>query len=560
MTAGRAAWLFRLLLAGLGGTAVFLSFPSFDLNALAWIALVPIVCAVRGLSSARAHFLLGWFAGVVTNFGGFYWISGMLVDFGHLPLWLSLFLNLLIAAYQGLLYGLWLWGGCHLRRLSGWPAFVILPVTFVVVEYLLPILFPWYLANSQYLLVPVIQIAELGGVLLLSFFLVLANVLLADALEAALSKKRAPSLVRLGLAALVPLALCLYGWIRMGQIDARAARSEQLTIGLVEADVGIWEKEDPEKIRDNLVRHQRMSVELEKRGAELIVWPESSYQIPYTYARRAGSQDVLRYRLLPRDVAAVPQSDRPVPAHALEDVENNVPDLDRVVPQRGFRTPLLFGALTFRRVENNGSARHRNVDYLNSAILLDGQGQVLGEYDKVYLLMFGEYIPFGRTFPILHEWSPESGDLTPGETVDALPFGKFRLGVMICYEDILPKFTRKIAAKRPNVLINITNDAWFGKTAEPYLHLALAIFRSVENRVALVRSTNTGVSAFIDPNGRILSQTRLTEPETLIARLPMMEGRTPYQLLGDWPAYLSLLALAYVLFRFRARGKPGKQG
>jgi apolipoprotein N-acyltransferase len=124
---------------------------------------------------------------------------------------------------------------------------------------------------------------------------------------------------------------------------------------------------------------------------------------------------------------------------------------------------------------------------------------------------------------------------------------------MVCYEDIIPAFSRDLAGKDPNILINVTNDAWFGKTAEPYLHLALAVFRAVENRLVLIRSTNTGVSAFIDPNGRVLAQTGITGAETLIQKVPMMEGGTPYQVLADWPAYLCFLAIAFLWLKARRR-------
>jgi apolipoprotein N-acyltransferase len=232
-----------------------------------------------------------------------------------------------------------------------------------------------------------------------------------------------------------------------------------------------------------------------------------------------------------------------------------VPAQDRFAPQRGFKTPLLFGALTARPNPENRSPRHPGVDYLNTAILLDGQGNVLGAYDKVYLLIFGEYIPLGHTFPVFHKWLPEGGDLTAGGSVEVLPLGDFRIGIMICYEDIIPAFTRKVADKSPHVLINVTNDAWFGKTAEPYLHLALAIFRSVENRVPLIRSTNTGVSCFVDANGRILSETALTRAETLLEEVPMMDSWTLYQVLGDWPGYGCLLWVLWTATASRLRKK-----
>jgi apolipoprotein N-acyltransferase len=539
---GWRGWAWRLGLSGAGGCAVFLAFPTFDQWYLAWFALVPMLWSARGLGGRR-RFLLGLWAGSLTNTGGFYWIVGMLMDFGHMSAWLAVPVATLLWVYQGLVFALWLWLWGWLARRTRLGAWLLAPVAFIAVEFAVWFIFPWYYANSQSSVVPLIQICELGGVALLGFAMVAVNGLLFDALAAWVDARRL-AWRRLAVAAAVPWALAGYGLVRMAQVDADAEAAPKLRIGLVEADVGIWEKEDPAKIRDNLVRHQRMSMELAARGAELIVWPETSYHPPQAVYRLAGQEAWVQSRLLAREVAQLPQSDLLPPVHATEDAAAGTPLRDTLVPQRGFRTPLLFGALTFRRNPARTGPPHPGVDLLNTAILVDDQGRVLGAYDKVYLLMFGEYIPLGGSFPKLHEWLPEAGSLTPGEQVRVLPFGPYRIGVMVCYEDILLAFSRKLARLRPHVLINVTNDAWFGKTSEPYLHLALAVFRSVESRVPLIRSTNTGVSCFVDPVGRIVAQTSLEEAETLLESVPMMQpGLTPYVRLGDWPAYLCFLAV-----------------
>ncbi|HOX46549.1 MAG TPA: apolipoprotein N-acyltransferase [Myxococcota bacterium] len=552
---GWRGWGWRLGLAGAGGAGIFLAFPRFDQWYLAWFGLVPILWAARGLSPRR-RFLLGLWAGTITNTGGFYWIVGMLMDFGHLAAWAAVPIATLLWVYQGLVFALWLLLWALLERRTRLGAWLLAPVCFLVAEFGVWFLFPWYYANSQHSVLPLIQVCELGGVGLLGFALLAVNGLLFDALGLWRERRRA-ALARLGVALAVPLLLAGYGWLRMAQVDAAAEAAPKLRIGLVEADVGIWEKEDPAKIRDNLVLHQRLSVELAARGAELIVWPETSFQPPLAVYRPAGQEGLTRTRVLSRDVAEIPQSPSVPPAHADEDTRAGTRLEDIVAPQRGFSTPLLFGALTFRRNPDARHARHPGLDLLNSAILLDGQGKVLGTYDKVYLLMFGEYIPLGDHFPVFYEWLPEAGSLTRGDRVAVLPFGRFRLGVMVCYEDILLAFSRELANQRPNVLINVTNDAWFGKTAEPYLHLALAIFRTVESRLPLIRSTNTGVSCFVDPVGRVTQETSLEGAETLLEDVPMMPPTaTPYLALGDWPAYLCFLALPALWWWGRRRAAP----
>ena len=226
----------------------------------------------------------------------------------------------------------------------------------------------------------------------------------------------------------------------------------------------------------------------------------------------------------------------------VDDVQSKVLPLDAEttpsewnVPIRGFDVPVLLGLITYDTKDPNVSpleGPEARKTY-NSAMLIDGRGRVLGRYDKNYLLVFGEYIPFGDKFPQFYEWLPEASHFYPGETVETFPFKGHSLGVLICYEDIIPRFTRRVAAKDPNVLVNVTNDAWFGYTPEPYLHLALATFRSIENRLWMVRSTNTGVSAFVDAAGRIVSETSLYHPEVLVADVPMLTTWTPYRAFGD---------------------------
>ncbi|NOZ01862.1 MAG: apolipoprotein N-acyltransferase, partial [Deltaproteobacteria bacterium] len=238
---------------------------------------------------------------------------------------------------------------------------------------------------------------------------------------------------------------------------------------------------------------------------------------------------------LPRDVSYIYASPVPLPAGdpldpgPAVDADRDTPARDRNAAIRGFSTPLLFGAITYERRKDFDDEQ----EYYNTALLVAPDGRVLGRYDKNYLLIFGEHIPFADWFPFLKSWLPEAGDYRPGRTVEVFDLDSVRIGLMICYEDIIPSFTRKLADKDPNILINITNDAWFGKTSEPWQHLQLAAFRAIENRRYLLRSTNTGVSAVIDPVGRIVSHTSLEGAETLTADIAVLSGETIYQRFGD---------------------------
>jgi apolipoprotein N-acyltransferase len=175
--------------------------------------------------------------------------------------------------------------------------------------------------------------------------------------------------------------------------------------------------------------------------------------------------------------------------------------------------------------------------------------------------MFGEYLPFGETWPELYKLLPEGSRFQPGTRTTPMVFDKARIGMLICYEDLLPRHVIRVAAHDPNVFVNLTNDAWFGKSAEPYHHLQLAQLRTIEYRRWLVRATNTGVSVFIDANGRRVQETELHGAETMVRAVPLMEGRTLYAMTGDWPPIallvILLLTWARALRGGSGRGKPG---
>jgi apolipoprotein N-acyltransferase len=180
------------------------------------------------------------------------------------------------------------------------------------------------------------------------------------------------------------------------------------------------------------------------------------------------------------------------------------------------------------------------MQYYNTALLAEKDGTILGRYDKQYLLAFGEYLPFGDRFPVLYKWSPNSGRFTPGTTIDPFVWGEHRISALICYEDILPSFVNKIVNYAdPDLLVNLTNDAWFGKSTEPWIHLALSKLRAVEHRRYLIRATNTGVSAIVDPKGGVVVHSGLFKEEVLFGEARFMRATTGYKVLGDYPWYLA---------------------
>jgi len=234
-------------------------------------------------------------------------------------------------------------------------------------------------------------------------------------------------------------------------------------------------------------------------------------------------------------------------------------DVNRAMRQQFTRTlsmPTLFNSMLTRKVDDA-----RGYALFNSALLTDKKGSVVGRFDKQYLLAFGEYLPFGETFPKLYEWSPHTGHFQAGTSFKPLSLGDRQIAVVVCYEDVLPAFVnREMREGEPELIANLTNDAWFGDSTEPWIHLALAKLRAVEQRKFFVRSTNSGVSAFVDPVGRVISHTKTFEEVSQRATLRWLKGKTPYTLWGDGPWWLATFASFVLAFRRRGSQRAVEPG
>lgn len=484
----------------------FLAFPGFDVWPLAFICLVPLFFALDWSPrlTNKQVILCAIAFGFTGMWGGYYWVVNVLQDFSGFPLVLCLFLASLLNLAQGGMLALMAWLYHRLRGRGWWPILAA-PAAHAASEFIYPMLFPYYYANHLHDLPLLIQTADLGGPLLVTTFVSAFNVGVYH-LVRPLVMKEPWHKKQIAIAAAVTVFTVGYGAYRMAEVDARAAESPAITVAMPQVSMGIFEKRENPYL--GVQKHIDMSLEAEREvDPDLLIWPESAFTF-----------------FLPDGITNVKQ-------HVMGPVS----------------TPLLFGGLQRRTVD--GIERH-----YNTAFMVDGDGEVQGTFDKTYLLAFGEYLPFGEEFPVFYEWSPHSGHFTAGNHVEALPFGDFRITALICYEDIMPGFVRDAVNQAdPHLLVNITNDAWFGETSEPWQHLALAKFRAVEHHRYLVRSTNSGVSAIIDPAGRVVANTGIFTEETLTGEVHMMTGTTVYQYLGDWPGWLALAACIYLGW-FRRRG------
>jgi apolipoprotein N-acyltransferase len=490
--------------AVLSGLLYWLSFPGKEdtlwHGLLAFVAFVPMWIALQGQAPKRATWI-GVVTGATMNLAGFYWLLDMLETFSGFPGPICMIFVVLVCAYQGGRLGLmgWLYARGAAR---GWPRAPLFVGAFAASELLYPLLFPWYFAATAHNLPALSQTAELGGPILVGSVLVAANVALAEPVMARL-EGRAMSLGRVLWPTLLVLATVAFGAWRIPAVDRQAQAAEAVHVGLVQGNMALLQKrEDP---AEGLRRHMRLTSELKQRGVDLVVWSESSVTFP-------------------------------VP-------ENTYKSVMRDTFARALGVPTIFGAVVYRV----DADRER---WYNTALSTGARGEITARYDKEFLLAFGEYLPLGDLIPQLYEWSPNSGRFTPGTELDPMlvPVAgvTHKVSALICYEDILPAFTNKVVrAASPELLVNMTNDAWFGDTSEPWEHLALAQLRAIEHRRYLVRSTNSGVSAFIDPVGRVMLHTDTFKLQALDAIVHFLKGNTVYEAVGDglWWVVSALMVL-----------------
>jgi apolipoprotein N-acyltransferase len=495
--------------AVLSGLLYWLAFAGMDVWPLAFVAWVPLVLAMHRQPTRRAT-LLGWVAGIAMNVAGFFWLQTMLQTFSGFHPLICFFFVFVVCSYQGGRIGAlgWLYGRATAR---GWPATWVFLGAFAATELAYPLLFPWYYATTVHQVPVLTQLADVGGPILVGLVLVAANIALAEPILAR-AERRKTSLGVLGAGAATVAFACGYGLLRIHTIDKAAQAAPPVTVGVVQANMGLMEKRN--SFDEGLNRHLDLSHELERdHRVDFVVWSETS-------AMRAVRDDSFKQEL-------------------------------RAGVARRIGVPAIFGAVVVKRVPDE-----RQYILYNAAVASDAAGAVTGRYDKEYLLTFGEYLPFGDTFPVLYSWSPNSGHFSPGMSLDPLLLdvggARHPVTMLICYEDILPRFTNDaVRHADPELLVNMTNDAWFGDTAEPWEHLGLAQLRAVEHRRYLVRGTNSGVSAVVDPVGRVVVQTGTFREEGISAPIHWMRSHTVYERIGDWPWLLASLALALGAFRTR---------
>jgi apolipoprotein N-acyltransferase len=491
-------------LAVLSGLLLVLSFPKFGHGLVAWVALGPLLIALAGAPSPAHGFRLGYLTGAVSSLGLVYWTSTVVTQYGGLHLGLGIvvmvMLCLALALFPslfGMLVAAWV-------RARGPRAILLSPLAWVASEILRANTlcnFSWCLLGySQQPFPGFIQIARYTAVYGVSFLVAGVSAALA---YISLEKRAGPRWTVALVTAAVVSAVWIHGEWLLGQ---RWPESGRIAVGLVQASIGQDEKWDPELALENVQRHVELTRRAAARGARLVVWPESA--VPFAFDHNLGLAEDLRG--LARELSVY----------------------------------LLFG--NDDRQDPPGGPFRAWV----GAKMLTPQGDLALRYHKIRLVPFGEYVPFQPVLTLGGRFTArlvrQVADFTPGEEYSTGEVDGHRVSVFICYEAIFPDLVRHFSAQSAELLVNITNDAWYGYSSAPHQHLAMAAFRAVENEKYLVRAANTGITAVVDPRGRIVERTDLFRPATLVREVAFVPGTTFYARHGDLFAWGCLAAAAAI--------------
>ena len=475
------------------------------------MALAPLIVAVTLASRERRASwrvsLLGVVAGFVYFTGTLYWIGGVMAAFGNLQPVVAYGLMCLLALHLSLFVGLFAWLLCLAMRRFGVTGVWLAPGLWVASEWLRAWLgwgFPWVLlGSSQATVVPVVQLASVTGVYGLSALLTLTS---AAAAALALNRQRVQWLRAMGVAVLV-VAIAAGGMWRASR-GALTREGTPIRVGLLQGNVPQEAKSNAAFSDQITQRYLTLSRQALADGAQLVLWPEAS--APFIFGEDAAAAEPIR----------------------------------RLAAQA--HVPFVIGTDEITR----GATRAAD-KYYNTATLVGFDGTTQGNYRKVRLVPFGEYVPFKQLLFFVGPLIEAVSDFTPGDDLTVFETEGSTFSVAICYEAVYAGMARTFVSRGSQLLTTITNDAWFGRSSAAYQHFEQASLRAVEQGRYLVRAANTGISGAVDPYGRLLRDTGLFETTELTVDARLLSGHTIYYAIGDVVAWISLALAAFVVWAGR---------
>ncbi|HEY3277386.1 MAG TPA: apolipoprotein N-acyltransferase [Syntrophorhabdaceae bacterium] len=470
------------------GLLLVLIQPPISLSFLAFFALIPLLYSIDRENLGRS-FMAGCATGIVSFLGLLYWIIVAVHKYGKINIYLAFLILMLLICYLALYTGCFALAVAFCEKRLSIPFYLCAPALWVLFEYGRGSLltgFPWsFLAHSQHNFLPLIQVISLTGAYFISFLIVAVNCILYG-----LWRRQRVSPIFIGITALLFAGSIGYGFIRM-QGAGEGTLKAVIVQGNIKQDVK-WD----EAFKLNTIRTYYQATVGAGMGADLVVWPETAMPLIF--------------------------------------------DAEPYVKSHIGTLPVLTGArLLFGAISRDDGGR-----YYNSAYVLGKNGQEDGIYSKGHLVPFGEYTPLRNYLPFLEKLSVQIGEFFGGASHGPIRSGMGNVGVLICYEGIFPYITREAVEQGAQVLVNITNDAWYDRTSAPYQHLAFYVFRAIESDRFVLRAANTGISGVIDPRGRIHGRTSLFEPAVVTQGFDLRDSKTFYVRYGDYFVIITALFLA----------------
>jgi apolipoprotein N-acyltransferase len=513
-----------VLAGGVGGVLSVLAYPPWGWWPLALVAYVPLlVWILRDRPSVRQAAWAGVVQGTVLHLCVYWFLVFTMQSMSGFPWALAVAVHVFYSGIMGIHQGLFaslattVFGQDRQTGPASVRTALTLAALYMVIEFAVPFLFPWYLGNAFYQTSTWIQAADLVGVVGVSGLAMACNVLIALALVR-------PVVRRLSLvsAAVLLLAWGSYGLLRIQMVTGVPVQ-RVFHATLVQADATLREKLSDGRARlPMLDRTEALTRTADLHDTDLVIWPEGA--LPFFWVVDDLSPGA------PKSPTHAPQ--------ILRDTKRRVLDLVRALDK-----PILFGSL--RRLDRMWLQEARNAAFL---IRPSGESWV---YDKKILLPFGEYLPGTSLFPALKESIPGVSHMDPGTTSGRVDVAGTRLLVNICYEALFPAFLRGEGSDA-DVFVNLTNDIWFGPQPAPELHLMVQQARAVELRRPLLRSTVTGITAMVDVTGAIMGRTQLHEQAVRRFDVDVRQVGSLYRLCGDTPMWLLTVGMvAWLVWRRR---------
>jgi apolipoprotein N-acyltransferase len=483
-------------LAILSGILYVLAQPPVSLWPVAYFSLVPLFFALEK-GGLRHNFVAGFLSGFVAYIGLVYWVVVAMNSYGGISIPLALLALVLLVAYMALYTGFFALAVAWLDDRMNIPDYLTAPLVWVLLEYLRAYLlsgFPWsFMAHSQHNFLPIVQVTSVTGTYFLSFLIVSVNTVIYRLLQRRF-------VVWYTLVVCILAATCLlFGFNRLSE-DIGKGDGVRQKVSIIQGNI-LQDLKWSDEWRIRTIRTYLNLTLSGGRNADLVIWPETA--MPFIFQDQPG---------VAKAITALPAT---------------------------LSNSLLFGTIS----KGLGGRLY------NTAYAAGKSGEIAGSYSKVHLVPFGEFTPLSTLFPFLERLSVSMGNFFSGKSHDPIPTDSGKLGILICYEGIFPDITRETAKRGAEVFVNITNDAWFGKTSAPYQHLAFYVFRAAETDRYVLRAANTGASTIIDPRGRIVERTPLYSEEVLKGTFSLRQVMTIYVRYGDYFVLFAFLLLAGLILR-----------